>query len=495
MCSGSNSRDQAVLNLKSLLSKVHVGGKFRIENSKIGYAYVVCKVCRNAKCGIEQKGRTPWRIKSVTTALGFACLGGQSVIKEEEQKAPSSTKLAQDASAIALAALNSINVHQLLQAVSPDVQQLLRHQLLQNVSPDVHQLPQAVSPGLHQVPQAISPDVHQPLQPVSPPQIECSLCRDPFEEDALARCGNGTHRFCGTCFCKLVADAIRGPSKGVFIASGCMLPCTRCTLNSSCDVQKYAALLSKECWLEWMEALTAKKVEAESVKWAAKLKRKEEEVYEALVKAGAAPEEMQVKHHYDHIAETLIQACCPNCGTYIPEFDACCALQCGRRDGRVWKPGYGCGVHICAWCLCVQASEDLMHTHVTLCDHNPNRGSMYPPTGHPVAWHHVMQEFARKRVKEYILNHVPAGLQQQVYSMVQTENQEIGLGLQPWGTIFSDAFRPSREVRVPKQPFMEDNVTTLLAMGIVDNRAQALTVLEASENVLETAVTFAMARR
>jgi hypothetical protein len=260
-------------------------------------------------------------------------------------------------------------------------------------------------------------------------------------------------------------------------------------------VQKYAALLSKECFKEWMEAFTAKKVEAESVKWAEKLKRKEEEVYEALVKAGAASEELQVKHHYDHIAETLIQACCPNCGTYIPEFDACCALQCGRRDGKKWKAGYGCGAHICAWCLCVQASEDLMHTHVTLCDHNPNRGSMYPPTGHPVAWNHVMHEFARKRVKEYILNHVPAGLQQQVYSMVQTENQEIGLGLQPWGTIFSDAFRPSREVRVPKQPFMEDNVTTLLAMGIVDNRAQALTVLEAAENVLETAVTFAMARR
>jgi hypothetical protein len=42
---------------------------------------------------------------------------------------------------------------------------------------------------------------------------------------------------------------------------------------------------------------------------------------------------------------------------------------------------------------------------------------------------------------------------------------------------------------------MEENVTTLLFMGIVDNRAQALTVLEAAANDLETAVTFAMARR
>lgn len=128
---------------------------------------MVCKVCRNAKCGIEQKGREPWRIKSVTTALGFSCLGGQSVIKEEEQKTTSSTTLAQDASAIALAALNSIDVHQLLQAVSPDVQQLLRHQLLQNPSPDLHQVPQTISSDVHQVPQAISPDVHQLAQPIS----------------------------------------------------------------------------------------------------------------------------------------------------------------------------------------------------------------------------------------------------------------------------------------------------------------------------------------
>ena len=489
MCSGS--KDEAIIALKTLLSKVHVGGIFRIENSKTKpypYLYMVCKVCRDAKCGIEQRGaRTPWHIKSVTTALGSACVGGQSsVIKVEERETATSshTTLAQDASALAVAALNSIDVHQLLQAVSPDVHQLLRHQLLQNVSPDVHQLPQAVSP-----------DVHQPLQAVSPPKIECTLCRDLFEECDLARCDNGTHRFCGACFCKLVADAIRGPSKGVFIASGCIVPCTWCTPKSSCDVQRYAALLSKECFEEWLEAVAAMKVEAESVKWVEKLKQKNEEVYDALVKAGAASEELQVQHHYDIIAETLIQTSCPACGMYIPDFDACCALQCGRRDGTKWTAGYGCGAHICAWCLCVLATEGQVHDHVVLCDHNPVRGSMYPPKDHPLSWNHVMQEFARKRVKEYILSAVPSGLQKQVYSKIQTSNPEIGLGLQAWGTIVSDGFRPSRDVRVPKRPSMEENVTTLLSMGIVDNRAQALTVLEASENDLETAVTFAMARR
>jgi hypothetical protein len=106
-----------------------------------------------------------------------------------------------------------------------------------------------------------------------------------------------------------------------------------------------------------------------------------------------------------------------------------------------------------------------------------------------------MHGFARKRVKEYITAKVPSGLQKQVYLKVQTSNPEIGLGLQTWGTVVSDTFRPSRDVRPPRQPSLEDNVTTLLTMQIVDNRQQALTLLEASSNNIDTAITFALAQR
>ena len=80
VCSGS--KDHAISLTKSLLSTVHVGGIFRIENSKTDpypYFYMVCKVCRVAKCGVWVKpgAGSTWTIKSATTALGTACVGGQ----------------------------------------------------------------------------------------------------------------------------------------------------------------------------------------------------------------------------------------------------------------------------------------------------------------------------------------------------------------------------------------------------------------------------------
>jgi hypothetical protein len=80
VCSGS--KDQAISKTKSFLSTVHVGGIFRIENSKTDpypYFYMVCKLCRDAKCGMWVKpgAGSTWTIKSVTTALGTACAGRQ----------------------------------------------------------------------------------------------------------------------------------------------------------------------------------------------------------------------------------------------------------------------------------------------------------------------------------------------------------------------------------------------------------------------------------
>jgi hypothetical protein len=125
---------------------------------------------------------------------------------------------------------------------------------------------------------------------------------------------------------------------------------------------------------------------------------------------------------------TMIWPVCPTpeCATPVPDFDACAALQCGRREGHAWAEGSGCGVHFCAWCLQICSDKDTCHEHVRGCSLNPNRfmlgftfcfytapvirphrGHLYPPTN-PEAWTNVMHELACKRVKQHIADAVPA---------------------------------------------------------------------------------------
>jgi hypothetical protein len=103
-----------------------------------------------------------------------------------------------------------------------------------------------------------------------------------------------------------------------------------------------------------------------SAKWAQDMKQKDDEHFAALCAAGVVSDEELVTRHYKLIAETLICAACPRCGLYVPEFDACCVLQCGRRDGAKWTAGYGCGIYMCAWCLNTSDDEKGCTEHVKL---------------------------------------------------------------------------------------------------------------------------------
>jgi hypothetical protein len=190
-------------------------------------------------------------------------------------------------------------------------------------------------------------DVEKLLRAVSPAKVACTHCTTPTEEGSLARCGKGTHVFCSTCFTEVVDNAVRGPSMGVCIAAGGLVPCTWCRPNSASafDIKKFANLLSSECFTAWLEVMSGIKIAEESAKWAQQLKKKEDEHFAALCAAGLVSDEELVTRHYKLIAETLICAACPRCGLYIPDFDACCILQCGRRDGVKWAPGYGFRVY------------------------------------------------------------------------------------------------------------------------------------------------------
>jgi hypothetical protein len=106
-----------------------------------------------------------------------------------------------------------------------------------------------------------------------------------------------------------------------------------------------------------------------------------------------------------------------------------------------------------------------------------------------------MNELARQRVKQYIADSVEAKLQEQVFTQVTTRNSEIGLGHQSWGEIISDGFRLPLDVRPPVRPSLEFNISTLLTMSLVNSREHAVVLLEAAQNDIDQAVTFAMAQR
>jgi hypothetical protein len=51
------------------------------------------------------------------------------------------------------------------------------------------------------------------------------------------------------------------------------------------------------------------------------------------------------------------------------------------------------------------------------------------------------------------------------------------------------------DVRPPVRPSLESNISTLLMMSLVNSREHAVELLEAAQNDIDQAVTFAMAQR
>lgn len=186
-------------------------------------------------------------------------------------------------------------------------------------------------------------------------------------------------------------------------------------------------------------------------------------------------------HHYFytaaatlHITEYLVNPRCPKCKGLMADFEACAALH------------HTCGAHICAWCLSTHDNKAACHAHVVDCPFNLNPGQLYPPSPHPVLWWSVMYEWARKRIRDYIKAHVHPALQQRVHDTCK--KMHPSLGLLAWGVQDSgDGWRQSTEKRSARTPTFEENVTTLIMMGLA-NQARAVQVLEGLGNDLEAAI-------
>lgn len=63
--------------------------------------------------------------------------------------------------------------------------------------------------------------------------------------------------------------------------------------------------------------------------------------------------------------------------------------------------------------------------------------------------------------------------------------------MQSFGVLATDGYRPAVE-RASPQPFLEENVSLIMAMGIA-NRERALQVLQANQNNAERAINMLLA--
>ena len=179
------------------------------------------------------------------------------------------------------------------------------------------------------------------------------------------------------------------------------------------------------------------------------------------------------------ITENLVYPRCPSCNVMTPDFDACASLHCD------------CGIYLCAWCFSTHTNASLCHTHVVSCPFNLNHGQLYPPSPHPTLWWSVMHEWARKRIRDYIQSEVAPTLQQRVHDVCKRMHPH--LALVAWSEQGSgDGFRQVPDMRSAPIPTFQDNVSTLLLMGLAD-RIRAEHVLQGLSNNLEAAINLLLA--
>ncbi len=208
----------------------------------------------------------------------------------------------------------------------------------------------------------------------------CDVCTCLLKDEKFVY--NGCHRFCQNCISHVFTCGVQGTSAPRFVATR-EVPCGVCKLPL--DVAIAAPLLLPDATRAYQEALcTIASLESEKIT-------------EIRLRAtcAALPQLDPTIAILDEIA-TLILPFCPVCKRNLPDFDGCCALQCGNVNG-VFDRSVGCGAHICAWCQDSFIDGHACHQHVSECLLNPG-DDLYPPKPHPQTWHSVHRQVGRNRV-------------------------------------------------------------------------------------------------
>jgi hypothetical protein len=215
----------------------------------------------------------------------------------------------------------------------------------------------------------------------------CDVCTCLLKDEKFVY--DGCHRFCQNCISHVVKCGVQGASAPRFVATR-EVPCGVCKLPL--DVTIAAPLLLPDATRAYQEALcTIASLESEKIT-------------EIRLRAtcAALPQQDPTIDILEEIA-TFILPFCPVCKRNLPDFDGCCALQCGNVNG-VFDKSCGCGAHICAWCQHDFIDGHACHQHVSECFLNPG-DDLYPPKPHPQTWHSVHRQVGRNRVWLKVRNH------------------------------------------------------------------------------------------
>jgi hypothetical protein len=323
-------------------------------------------------------------------------------------------------------------------------------------------------------------------------EIICQVCGfDIQKEQAHVMCKD-SHSFCRNCFNHTVRSQVC-ESRAHFIALGCHLICPFCPATQippSFVFRQCAFVLEEAVYKLYEDCMTEKAVLETQQECAKQYAEKLKSLQEQCPKHPSQVERDQIAEILAYIGDNLILPRCPNaqCKKPFDDFDACAALKCEPDVG-------GCGIYFCAWCLQAQVgvadasgqvstARSQCHAHVRCCSLNPTN-NVYPPAPHPQVWNSVMNELARKRVKEYIAKSVPPQLQERVHADCQKQFPDIGL--QRFGAVCSDGYRPVHPKRAHRNSGYEENITALMEMRLA-TRERAEQVLEVMQNNLERAI-------
>ena len=166
------------------------------------------------------------------------------------------------------------------------------------------------------------------------PQLQCCVCTDDFAANDGCACSGEApgHFYCNECLSNMVMSQVTGEGKPVFLANGCVITCAVCQadgLRSVFDVRLCAPHLTPNAYNAYLKTMAEPEVVHEQRQWQQRLKQQEADYTALLQNVQHAAAAAALDPHVKHIADQLILPRCPSptCRGFIPDFEACAALQ------------------------------------------------------------------------------------------------------------------------------------------------------------------------